>query len=312
FPIRHKEVYVCLSSAASLSRQPSQGPDLLHLPGYTETARRALSGVDLQGRMRALDAVSSVILLLLAAVKGLPLLDDEASEAPDLLHTRPPGRSDPVSLEQLVHQAVMKKDFLGQDGFFTGTTSVPTRAAPVSLTDDLAPAGVSETSGVLTTAVGGTFSLPPPLSTLTPPSPAPTGGPGPSAEGEEETTTTLITTTTVTTVHSPVLCNNNISELEGILEAPEYSGGSFFGGLDCTYSVSVYMGYGVEIRVEKLNLSKEEALSVEGVEEDHRFLLANETLMAEGQVIRSPTNHIAVRFQTYRATSPGAFKLRYQ
>ncbi|KAG8534585.1 hypothetical protein GDO81_019087, partial [Engystomops pustulosus] len=192
-----------------------------------------------------------------------------------------------------------------------GTTSVPTRAAPVSLSDDLAPAGVSETSGVLTTAVGGSFSLPPPLSTLTPPSPAPTGVPGPS-EGEEETTTTLITTTTVTTVHSPVLCNNNISELEGLLEAPEYSGGSFFGGLDCTYSVSVYMGYGVEIRVEKLNLSKEEALSVEGLEEDHRFLLANETLMAEGQVIRSPSNHIAVRFQTYRATSPGAFKLRYQ
>ncbi|CAI9564124.1 unnamed protein product [Staurois parvus] len=121
------------------------------------------------------------------------------------------GRSDPVSLEQLVHQAVMKKDFLGQESFFAvGTTSIPTLGAPVALTDDLAPAGVSETSGVLTTAVGGAFSLPPPLSTLTPPSPAPTGGPGPSAEGEEETTTTLITTTTVTTVLTAPFCVTTI------------------------------------------------------------------------------------------------------
>ncbi|MEE6527270.1 hypothetical protein FKM82_028531, partial [Ascaphus truei] len=109
-----------------------------------------------------------------------------------------------------------------------------------------------------------------------------------------------------------VLCNNNISDSEGVLEAPEFVGGTFFGGLDCTYSVSVYLGYGVEIRVERLNLSKDEALTVEGLEEERRFLLANETLMAEGQVIRSTTNHITVRFQTYRATSPGAFKLRYQ
>ncbi|KAM4698391.1 seizure 6-like protein 2 isoform 1-T1 [Rhinophrynus dorsalis] len=265
--------------------------------------------------MMALRGIPWILVVVLMSVQGLPLLEEEEEEVtqtPELLHTPAQESSEPVALEQLVHQAVMKKDFLGQDVFFSGTTAIPTRAAPISLTDDLPQGGASESSGVLTTAVGGAFSLPPPLNTLAPPPPGPTGGPGPSPEGEEETTTTLITTTTVTTVHSPVLCNNNISESEGVLEAPDYSGGTFFGGLDCTYSVSVYLGYGVEIRVERLNLSKEEALSVEGLEEDRRFLLANETLMAEGQVIRSPSNHIAVRFQTYRATSPGAFKLRYQ
>ncbi|OCT58420.1 hypothetical protein XELAEV_18002358mg [Xenopus laevis] len=178
--------------------------------------------------MMPLAGIAWNLMLLFSAVQGLPLQDGEGTQHPDLLNNPPKGSVEPVALEQLVHQAILKKDFLAQDVFF------------------------------------------------------------------------------------PVLCNNNISESEGLLEAPEYGGSTFFGGLDCTYSVSVYLGYGVEIRVERLNLSKEEALSIEGLEEDRRFLLANETLMAEGQVIRSPTNHVAVRFQTYRATSPGAFRLRYQ
>ncbi|XP_030066662.1 seizure 6-like protein 2 [Microcaecilia unicolor] len=133
-----------------------------------------------------------------------------------------------------------------------------------------------------------------------------------SPEGEEETTTTLITTTTIITVHTPVLCNSNITDPEGYIESPDYSGSTYYGGLDCTYTVTVYLGYGIEVQVQSLNLSKEDSLTVEGLGGDKPLVLANESLMVEGQVIRSPTNRILIHFQSYHATSPGAFRLHYQ
>nr|XP_042703567.1 seizure 6-like protein 2 [Chrysemys picta bellii] len=131
-------------------------------------------------------------------------------------------------------------------------------------------------------------------------------------EGDEETTTTLITTTTITTVHAPVLCNNNISEVEGYVESPDYVGAAFDGGLDCTYSIRVYMGYGVEVQVQTLNLSKDDSLTVEGLGGETPAVLANESLMVEGQVIRSPTNQVLIHFQSYHAPPPSVFKFHYQ
>ncbi|XP_067419950.1 seizure 6-like protein 2 isoform X2 [Emydura macquarii macquarii] len=109
-----------------------------------------------------------------------------------------------------------------------------------------------------------------------------------------------------------VLCNNNISEAEGYVESPDYAGAAFYGGLDCTYSIRVYMGYGVEVQVQTLNLSKDDSLTVEGLGGEKLVVLANESLMVEGQVIRSPTNQVLIHFQSYHATAPSIFKFHYQ
>src|SRR3712207_5829178 len=50
---------------------------------------------------------------------------------------------------------------------------------------------------------------------------------------------------------SLVLCNNNISEGEGHVESPDLgsTASHTLGLLDCTYSIHVYPGYGIEIQV---------------------------------------------------------------
>lgn len=48
-----------------------------------------------------------------------------------------------------------------------------------------------------------------------------------------------------------VLCNNNISEGEGHIESPDLGSSTSrtLGLLNCTYSIHVYPGYGIEIQV---------------------------------------------------------------
>lgn len=50
---------------------------------------------------------------------------------------------------------------------------------------------------------------------------------------------------------SLVLCNNNISEGEGFVESPDLgsTASRSMELLDCTYSIHVYPGYGIEIQV---------------------------------------------------------------
>nr|KAF6283814.1 seizure related 6-like protein like 2 [Pipistrellus kuhlii] len=136
--------------------------------------------------------------------------------------------------------------------------------------------------------------------------------------GEEETTTTIITTTTVTTtVTSPVLCNNNISEGEGHIESPDLGSSTSrtLGLLNCTYSIHVYPGYGIEIQVQTLNLSQEEELLVLAGGGDTGLaprLLANSSMLGEGQVLRSPTNRLLLQFQSPRVPRGGGFRIHYQ
>ena len=56
---------------------------------------------------------------------------------------------------------------------------------------------------------------------------------------------------TPATCISSVLCNNNISEGEGHVESPDLGSAASrtLGLLDCTYSIHVYPGYGIEIQV---------------------------------------------------------------
>uniref|UniRef100_A0A8C2DUT6 Seizure 6-like protein 2 n=1 Tax=Cyprinus carpio TaxID=7962 RepID=A0A8C2DUT6_CYPCA len=134
-----------------------------------------------------------------------------------------------------------------------------------------------------------------------------------SPPAEEETTTTLITTTTITTVHTPVQCNASLSGMEGIVESPDpLSSSSPFSPLECTYSITVYLGYGVEIQVKKVNLSKEESLTILELGGTAPELLANETLMSEGQVIRSSTNQVQIHYKSLKQANHGVFSFHYQ
>uniref|UniRef100_A0A8C7UV11 Seizure related 6 homolog (mouse)-like 2 n=1 Tax=Oncorhynchus mykiss TaxID=8022 RepID=A0A8C7UV11_ONCMY len=155
--------------------------------------------------------------------------------------------------------------------------------------------------GVLTTAL-----------TSSPPASQSGAGKTVTSPTEEETTTTLITTTTITTVHMPVQCNTSLSGMEGIVESPNPLSSSPYSPLECIYSITVYPGYGVEIQVKKVNLSKDESLTILGYGGTGPELLANETLMREGQVIRSSTNQVQIYYRSLRQTDHGVFSLHYQ
>lgn len=66
-------------------------------------------------------------------------------------------------------------------------------------------------------------------------------------------------------------------------------------------------------QVKSVNLSDSEQLSIRGVDERGASLvLANHTLLVEGQVIRSPTNTLSVSYRSAAEGSLGLFQLHYQ
>ncbi|XP_069817427.1 seizure 6-like protein [Dendropsophus ebraccatus] len=131
-------------------------------------------------------------------------------------------------------------------------------------------------------------------------------------ESQDTTTSTIITTTVITTEQSPVQCSVNFLEPEGYIDSTDYPPLPFKNFLECAYNITVYMGYGVELQVKSVNLSEGEHLSIRGISEDGLVVLANETLLVEGQVIRSPTNSLSVYFKTFQDDTIGTFQLHYQ
>uniref|UniRef100_A0AAQ5YRV5 Seizure related 6 homolog (mouse)-like n=1 Tax=Amphiprion ocellaris TaxID=80972 RepID=A0AAQ5YRV5_AMPOC len=108
-------------------------------------------------------------------------------------------------------------------------------------------------------------------------------------------------------------CMVNLSDPEGYIDSsddPPLPDGAL---LHCTYTVTVYTGYGVELQVKSVNLSEGEQLSIRGVDERGALMvLANHTLLVEGQVIRSPTNSLSVYYRSAPEGSMGIFQLHYQ
>ncbi|KAM4707595.1 seizure 6-like protein isoform 2-T2 [Discoglossus pictus] len=131
-------------------------------------------------------------------------------------------------------------------------------------------------------------------------------------ENQETTTSTIITTTVITTDQNIAQCSVIFHHPEGYIESTDYPPLPFQNHLECTYNITVYMGYGVELQVKSVNLSEGEQLSIRGVGETGLLVLANETLLVEGQVIRSPTNSLSVYFKTFQDDSIGTFQLHYQ
>ncbi|KAL2767617.1 seizure 6-like protein isoform 5 precursor [Daubentonia madagascariensis] len=133
-----------------------------------------------------------------------------------------------------------------------------------------------------------------------------------SEESQETATSTIITTTVITTEQAPALCSVSFSDPEGYIDSSDYPPLPFNNFLECTYNVTVYTGYGVELQVKSVNLSEGELLSIRGVDGPTLTVLANQTLLVEGQVIRSPTNTISVYFRTFQDDGLGTFQLHYQ
>ncbi|XP_054326057.2 seizure 6-like protein isoform X3 [Pongo pygmaeus] len=133
-----------------------------------------------------------------------------------------------------------------------------------------------------------------------------------SEESQETTTSTIITTTVITTEQAPAFCSVSFSNPEGYIDSSDYPLLPLNNFLECTYNVTVYTGYGVELQVKSVNLSDGELLSIRGVDGPTLTVLANQTLLVEGQVIRSPTNTISVYFRTFQDDGLGTFQLHYQ
>nr|BAA10890.1 seizure-related gene product 6 type 3 precursor [Mus musculus domesticus] len=134
-----------------------------------------------------------------------------------------------------------------------------------------------------------------------------------TGSGDDEETTTTIITTTVTTVQPPGPCSWNFSGPEGSLDSPTAPSSPSDVGLDCFYYISVYPGYGVEIKVENISLQEGETITVEGLGGPDPLPLANQSFLLRGQVIRSPTHQAALRFQSLPLPAgPGTFHFRYQ
>uniref|UniRef100_A0A8D1B4I1 Seizure related 6 homolog n=1 Tax=Sus scrofa TaxID=9823 RepID=A0A8D1B4I1_PIG len=134
-----------------------------------------------------------------------------------------------------------------------------------------------------------------------------------TASGDDEETTTTTITTTITTVQPPGPCSWNFSGPEGSLDSPSAPSLLSDVGLDCFYYISVYPGYGVEIKVQNISLHEGETVTVEGLGGPDPLPLANQSFLLKGQVIRSPTHQAALRFQSLPPPAgPGTFHFHYQ
>uniref|UniRef100_A0ABM5ENQ1 Seizure protein 6 homolog isoform X3 n=1 Tax=Pogona vitticeps TaxID=103695 RepID=A0ABM5ENQ1_9SAUR len=134
-----------------------------------------------------------------------------------------------------------------------------------------------------------------------------------SGEEDETTTTTITTTTVVTTSPASGPCSWNLTGPQGSLASPLPSSIPYEGRvLDCSYSISVYPGYGVEIRVQNISLREGETVTVETLGGLEPVALANESFLMRGQVIRGPTNQVVVRFQSPAPANPGSFHFHFE
>ncbi|XP_029783761.1 seizure protein 6 homolog isoform X6 [Suricata suricatta] len=134
-----------------------------------------------------------------------------------------------------------------------------------------------------------------------------------TASGDDEETTTTTITTTITTVQPPGPCSRNFSGPEGFLDSPTAPSSRTDVSLDCFYYISVYPGYGVEIKVQNISLREGEMVTVEGLGGPDPLPLANQSFLLRGQVIRSPTHQAALRFQSLPPPAgPGTFHFHYQ
>lgn len=72
------------------------------------------------------------------------------------------------------------------------------------------------------------------------------------------------------------------------------------------------MTLGHPLQVHNISLAEGETLTVESTGGLEPNLLANESFLMRGQVIRSPANLLTLHFQSSQLTSPGSYRFHYQ
>ncbi|XP_035482839.2 seizure protein 6 homolog isoform X4 [Scophthalmus maximus] len=127
-------------------------------------------------------------------------------------------------------------------------------------------------------------------------------------EGTTTTTTTVITTTTITITQTSESCGLNFTDPEGNIEILQ----QLDSGVECNYLVTVYLGYGIEVQVLNVSVLKGEQVTVEDTGGREPFILANESVLMRGLVLRSWSNQISIRFRSDQQRNSGFLLLHYQ
>uniref|UniRef100_A0AAR2JXA8 Seizure related 6 homolog a n=1 Tax=Pygocentrus nattereri TaxID=42514 RepID=A0AAR2JXA8_PYGNA len=104
--------------------------------------------------------------------------------------------------------------------------------------------------------------------------------------------------------------NMNFTDAEGYIEMPPRADDS--STLDCAYLVTVYLGYGVEIQVLNVTLEEGEEVVLEDLGGLEPSILANESVLTRGLVVRSSSNQISVRFSSEKRHTASSLLLRYR
>ncbi|XP_041657498.1 seizure protein 6 homolog isoform X2 [Cheilinus undulatus] len=120
--------------------------------------------------------------------------------------------------------------------------------------------------------------------------------------------TSVITTTTITTMQTTEPCSLNFTDPEGNIEILQ----QLDSGVECNYLVTVYLGYGIEVQVLNVSVLEGEQVTVEDTGGREPFILANESVLLRGLVLRSWSNQISIRFRSDQQQNSGFLNLHYQ
>ncbi|KAM8835340.1 seizure protein 6 homolog isoform 1-T1 [Synchiropus picturatus] len=131
-----------------------------------------------------------------------------------------------------------------------------------------------------------------------------------SGSRKEATTTssTITTTTIMTTIQSSEPCSLNFTDPEGSIEILQ----QLDSGMECNYLVTVYLGYGIEVQVLNASVLEGEQVTVEDTGGREPLILANESVLTRGLVLRSWSNQISIRFRSDQQHSSGFVQFHYQ
>ncbi|KAG7322613.1 hypothetical protein KOW79_013959 [Hemibagrus wyckioides] len=130
-------------------------------------------------------------------------------------------------------------------------------------------------------------------------------------DGDTTITSIIHTTTVINTMREQGQCSTNLTDAEGYIEMPP-SSDSFDSTMDCTYYVSVYLGYGVEIQVLNVTLEEGENVVLEDLGGLEPSILANKSGLMRGLVMKSSSNLISIHFTSQKQPRPGSLLVRYR
>ncbi|XP_062869777.1 seizure protein 6 homolog [Trichomycterus rosablanca] len=133
----------------------------------------------------------------------------------------------------------------------------------------------------------------------------------PELDGEMTITSTIHTTTVISTMKEQGQCSMNLTDGEGYIEMPS-SSDTYDSTVDCTYFVTVYLGYGVEIQVLNVTLMENEDVVLEDLGGLEPSILANKSVLTRGLIVKSSSNQISIHFTSKKQSRPNSLLLRYR